>query len=455
MNKILGILLILLIPTICTATVSFSASAQITDDGYNPDLFCDNMNQFHVVWQVYNSTETLETISYARSADQGRSWGWQADIIDSATAIYGSYNPVLTVGQSGIVYVTWTMGSFLLAGTDGERYKYLVYETSRCINPRATTPTFSLFEYTESANSTDDYMYGSHLPTRPTIAVENVNGVDQLFVACVVYNNTAAYNYGIAGAYTDSAEVWQGRIGTTGLIAIADTAGGDKFNHPSMAVQGLSYDNDNEVYIAFTNTTDQSIVVDVSTDGFATWGTDVQISDASKVASHPSLVVTKDILTTDSGDDLFCVWTDNINKIASIYFDYSSDGGSAWETDTILGDSDYYVSFTQSEPDIAVGKETGYLYVVYKSGQSGAGDIRFQESRWSGTAFVWGIDHNNDGVISGSTEVGKDVKVDDNATDNEQSNPQIAVDENGNVLIVWYDSTIGSLRSSRRVYSSD
>ena len=91
--------------------------------------------------------------------------------------------------------------------------------------------------------------------------------------------------------------------------------------------------------------------------------------------------------------------------------------------------------------------------MVYVDGVNGATDIYYQEGRYdtSTAAFVWGIDHDRDNAISGASELGKTLKVDDNSTDSNCSNPQVAVDRNGNIVVVYYDSQIGSIRSTRLI----
>lgn len=433
MKKLLALLMIVLFSSVGWATLSFDSSVQITGDGALPDLTCDSQGNFHVVWAYYKDSTDKYNICYARSTDMGRTWGWAVDdILDNDES---ETMPVIYVGQQGFIYATWAEDLTQTYASD-----YGCQEVGACIVPFASTPVFTARTITYDAGN---QMWDCHDPVKISLGVENINGQDNIYIAAIG-DKTADTGYEVLFLkYVDAK--WDDLSGYTKI-----NDGSHKCGSPSLAVKGLPYGNDDEICVAWSDTTDHEIMFDKSDDSGTSWDTDVEITDANMKGESPCLVITQAILTASAAyGECFCVWQDAINKIISIYFDYSSDDGATWGTDTILGDSATYTSYEQTQPDIVAGQETGYLYVVYTEGALGATAIYFQEGRWSGSAWVWGIDHDRNNTISGATELGKTLKVSDNETDNNCSNPQVSVDRNGNIICVYYDSAIGSIRSAR------
>jgi hypothetical protein len=115
--------------------------------------------------------------------------------------------------------------------------------------------------------------------------------------------------------------------------------------HVQMVVKGSgSTATDYIVWVS----SDNNIYFDKSTDGGATWGTDVRVNDdISANREWPSIAL-------DGSDNIYVVWMDDRDGNNNIYFSYSMDGGATFSPDTFVhsgaGDDKF--------PGIEAGTET-------------------------------------------------------------------------------------------------
>jgi hypothetical protein len=108
------------------------------------------------------------------------------------------------------------------------------------------------------------------------------------------------------------------------------------------------------IYVVWV-ASDNNIYLDRSTDGGATWGTDVRVNDAvAAIREWPSI-------SRDGLGNLYFVWMDNRDGNNNVYFSYSKDGGNTFSPDTLIHNGlpdDKY-------PGIVEGQQTGPLSEVH------------------------------------------------------------------------------------------
>lgn len=214
-----------------------------------------------------------------------------------------------------------------------------------------------------------------------------------------------------------------------------------------------------------------------STDGGDTWEEYVQVND--DLGSVYGLVHSPSLVIDRNNDHIYAIWSDSRrahNSEYDIYFSKSTDGGSTWSSDVRINDT--FTSDGRRISNIAVD-HNGHLYVVWYDSREGDHDIYFSKSTdegvtWSdnikvnddstanqifpdlavdsqGTVYVvWTDERNdhqdiyaaisNDGGLTWST----DVKINDDTTTTDQNLPSLIVDEVGNLYCAWSDGRAGN-----------
>lgn len=139
-------------------------------------------------------------------------------------------------------------------------------------------------------------------------------------------------------------------------------------------------------------------------------------------------------LATGTNGYIYIVWWDN-----GLAFDRSMDGGSSFGIDTKI--STYGTQANNSFPFIGVDysdkASRGNVYVVWADKRNGYGDIWFQRS----------TDH-------GDTWMDNPIMVND-VEQNHQYWPSIQVDENGRIVVVYYDEREGPYEVNAYLAYSD
>jgi len=127
-------------------------------------------------------------------------------------------------------------------------------------------------------------------------------------------------------------------------------------------------------------------------------------------------------LTSTPHGDLFCVWSDNSSGGAeNVYVSRSTDGGRSWSSPFRLNDNFYSEA---SCPSIT-SDDSGNLYVAWLTGPDSS-KIFFTCSRNNGNRWLV-----------------PNVRVDDGTASSKRS-PDITVDQQENLFVVWCDNRRGN-----------
>ncbi len=146
------------------------------------------------------------------------------------------------------------------------------------------------------------------------------------------------------------------------------------------------------------------------------WSTSVKVNTDSSAADqyNPSLAV-------DQTGNLYIVWADERNGHSDIYFSYRPVNGQ-WGANVKVNDD---IGTTEQRlPTLAID-EAGTVYVVWEDKRNGDSDIYFSQRSSTG---IWT----------------QNQRLNDDAGVEHQFTPQIAVDESGNVQVVWQDYRLGN-----------
>jgi hypothetical protein len=145
-----------------------------------------------------------------------------------------------------------------------------------------------------------------------------------------------------------------------------------------------------------------------SSDGGATFSAPLPIS------SHAGFNAAGLEMALDASGNIYVVWTDNSPGNSAVFFTSSSDGGATFSTPLNLSND----SGSATSPQIALDS-SGDINIVWQDTTPGKSQILFTRSTDSGAGFstVVNVSNNSD----------------------TESSPQIAVDSIGNINVVWAD----------------
>lgn len=198
--------------------------------------------------------------------------------------------------------------------------------------------------------------------------------------------------------------------GKYGIFLTKSTDGGTNFgmpvnisknigssSSPQIAVSG------NGVYVVWQakDTGKYQILFAKSTDGGATFGTPVNISNNSGASTFPKVLV--------SGNNIYVVWAFTVtNKDYDVLFSKSTDGGATFTTPINLSNT---VGDTGLPQMIMSGNN---IYITWENDGSGNFDIFVAKSTDSGNTFSAPVNVSNNPKSSGAPQIiasGNDVYV--------------------------------------------
>jgi len=225
--------------------------------------------------------------------------------------------------------------------------------------------------------------------------------------------------------------------------------------------------------------------------GLKIWSSEIQINTdpVGAVQSIPKIQI--DHITVDFNEKIYFIWYDNRDGNNNIYGQsYNSDGIQLWASDVLI--SSESPAADQINPSFVLSKDDNFLYVVWQDNRNGDYDIYMQKfdtagsSVWAnqlkvnsdtGTAIqensVVAEDNNGDFYIvwqdnrngnldifmqkvdtDGIKLIEFDVRINSNVS-GDQENPDILINPDGFLIIVWQDNSDGDYDIEAAVYSAD
>jgi hypothetical protein len=174
----------------------------------------------------------------------------------------------------------------------------------------------------------------------------------------------------------------------------------------------IAVDNSGTIYVVWRGRVlydpgwKDDIFLSRSTDGGSTWSTGINISKNQYDSDHPDIAV-------DSDGNINVVWNENSQK--RVLFSRSGDGGNTWSSAVIISPTvfEFY-----AEPAIAVDIDDN-LNVVWFDDSAGNGIYEINFSRSTNSGLNW----------SPATKV--------NSNPHYSRFPDIAADSSGNLHVVW------------------
>lgn len=188
----------------------------------------------------------------------------------------------------------------------------------------------------------------------------------------------------------------------------------------------------NNLYITWTRYgSSQNIQLTKSTNNGVNWTPPVKVSGSSLVqGSCPAI---------GPGGEVYVVWIDYMTSDFIVYFNKSTDGGSSFEAERVLTQgikpnidiTSNGFTMPSMAADISGGPRNGNIYITFSDGRNGDADVFFMKSSNGGDNWSTPVRVNDDSLGNGKL----------------QCWPWIAVNEYGEIAIVFYDSRNGNSNS--------
>lgn len=173
----------------------------------------------------------------------------------------------------------------------------------------------------------------------------------------------------------------------------------------------------NRLYCSWTRFSSSTDILLVhSTDEGVTWSSPVMVSDVSGgvQGSFPAV---------GPNGELYVCWRGFSGGSGQIFFDKSLDGGETFSNDKIISSAPNSW-FPHMAVDLSGGTFNGYIYVTWNDERNGDDDVFLSYSSDGGDNWSPALRVNNDPVSNGKLQYW----------------PSIAISENGEIVILFYDT---------------
>jgi hypothetical protein len=395
-------------------------------DSQAPQIALDSRGNINVVWM--DNTPGNYDIFFARSTDRGSTFSTPKNI--SNTPGYSEI-PEIAVDSSGNINVVWwdnTPGYvdiFFSRSTDGGSTfsapmnisngmtlnsvsAQLAVDSTGNINVVWETDGNLVNQAIIFTRSTDG---GTSFSTPKSIS----NGVNQSNIPQMAVDSSANINV-----------VWWASVPTgqsDDTYFTRSTDGGSTFSSPvNVSKNNISQALFPEIAVDLNGNINvvwyeqlmgqYQVYFSRSTDGGSTFSTPLNISNDTGDASLP-------VITVDSSGDIGVVWIDTTPGNFDIFFSRSTDGGSTFSVPKNISNNPGF----SGNPQIVVDSN-GNINIIWGDETPGNRDIFFSESSDGGSTFSTPENISND---PGNSYL-----------------PEIALDSDNNIDVVWYDNTPGN-----------
>jgi len=359
---------------------------------WNPAIATDTNGDIYAVWQDSRDSGQYN-IYFAKSTDGGVSFGTNLRVNDPGFSSQMRWRPAITVDTNGDIYVVWDQS------TRGNFYHSDIYFAKSTDGGASFEPAVLV-----------DDAPGKTKQSMPSIATDTDGDIYVVWQDNRIHQ---AINVTYFAKSTDGGASFRTNVCVNDVGA---SITGDSW--PSVAV-----DANKDIYVAWQDNRSgyYNTYCAKSTDGGASFGTNVRVDDTGTTTSWQSRVG----LVIDTNGDVYVAWQDNRNVDSldfDIYLAKSTDGGATFGTNTCVNDIN---SRGQFRPLMAIDPDDN-IYLTWEDNRNGSNysdfNIYFTKSTDGGASFE------------------TDVRVDaSSSTAIWQDDPAIAVDLNGNTYVIWDD----------------
>ena len=389
-------------------------------DSHEPQITVAG-NNVYIIWTGFGGgLEDQDDVFFKKSSDSGATFSDTINISDDRGS---SFNPRMAFSGNN-VYVIWqddtgntgnTSIFFQKSSDGGATFSdtiNLSNDAGFAVNPQISKFGNSVYIiWQDDTSGPDEILYKRSIDNGSSFETLNISqSVDNDSIDGRIYAvDNKVYIVWTEGNFNE---------GRTSIFARASSDGGATFSNPINLSNNTGYANiprvsaygDNEYVMWMQGKFNQGeIIFKKSSDGGATFGQSIRLSNNNGTSSNP-------LLLTD-GRYVYSVWMSNETNKANVYSKSSSDDGITFENAKNLSRG----SLGVSNPAIAGNKST--IFVVWEEENTTGSNLAIRRSNDAGATF---------------SDLINLTKNSDNS-----SHPAISI-YNNKSYVVWQDNTHGT-----------
>jgi len=330
---------------------SFQTNVRVDDTGVGtsnqryPAMAVNSSGEIYIAW--WDRREGADSdLYFARSLDEGVSFGTNIRLDDTGSGTSSQGSVDLAVGNDGTIYAAW------LDNRNGNQHIWTANSTNE-----------------GQSFGTNRVIYALGSQAEPSIAMSDDGIIYVVWQDATSGNNDIVLSKSTNRGYTFTVPI---RVDDTGSGTTEQSA-------PKVAVA-----TNGDVYVAWYDyrNGNYDIYFAKSIDDGASFGANVRVDDTGSnlfAQMGPSIAV-------HGNGNIYVAWYDARNGATNwdIYYAVSTNGGASFGTNIRVDDS--AVSSSQTWPDIKVDS-IGDVYVVWQDNRNGNYDIYFSRTGYTTPEF--------------------------------------------------------------------
>ena len=353
-------------------------------DSHEPQITVAG-NNVYIIWTGFGrGVEDQDDVFFKKSSDGGKTF---SDTINLSNNSGSSFNPTIAQSENNVDVIwqddTGNTGNtsilFQKSSDGGATFSdsiNLSNDTGFAVNPQITKFGNSVYIiWQDDTSGPDEILYKRSIDNASSFETLNISqsvGIDSIDGKIYAIKNNV-YIVWTEGNFDE---------GRTSIFARASSDGGATFSESKNLSNNTGYANIPEVFASGDNEyvlwmegkfNQGEIMFKKSSDGGATFGQTIRLSETNDTSSNP-------LLFTD-GRFVYSLWiTNEINK-ANVYSRSSSDYGATFENVMNLSRGSFGVS------NLALAGNNSSICVVWQQNSTTGSNIAFRRSDDAGVTF--------------------------------------------------------------------
>jgi hypothetical protein len=343
-----------------------------SSSSFSPVVATDSGNNIHIVWSDYLGS--IPEILYKKSTDGGSTWSTERLTWNSGHSTY----PDIAIDSNNRIHVVWrdsTPGNselFYKKSTDGGvswTTKRLTWTSGNSEDPAIAT---------DSSNNIHIFWQDDRNVKEEIFYQKSTDGGSTWTAKRLTWDSGASRDPAVAIDTNDNIHIaWRdSKPGSLEIYYKKSTNGGASWttkrltwNSEGFRYPDIATDSGNNVFVVWSKyqTGDYEIFLKKSTDGGTTWSK-TRLTRTSGDSDHPAIAI-------DPSDNIHVVWDDGTVVNEEIYYKRSTDGGTTWTTKRLT-----WLLYTSWYPALSIDPISN-IHVVWSERYPGNYEIYYRKGQ--------------------------------------------------------------------------